>query len=36
MIDDLKTFIETQSEENDNFKFWTQFIEIVSLIHDVL
>ena len=35
-MEDLKLFIKSRSEVNENFKFWATFLDMMDLIHDLL
>ena len=36
LITDLNVFIKTMSVVNENFKFWTQFLRMMAVVHDLL
>ncbi|KAG1692281.1 putative glutamate receptor [Nymphon striatum] len=36
LVEDLNSFIETQSSVNENFKFWAQFLHMMSIVHNLL
>ena len=36
IMEDLKLFIKSRSEANENFKFWATFLDMMDLIHDLL
>jgi len=33
---DLNNFIKTRSTVNENFHFWTQFLRMMDVVHDLL
>ena len=36
LVEDLNTFIKTQSDANENFKFWASFLDMMAIVHDLL
>ena len=33
---DLSSFVQQRSSENENFRFWVQFLNLVKIVHDLL
>lgn len=36
LVEDLNRFIQTRSDSNENFKFWTQFLQMMNIVRDLL